>query len=410
MQSTTADPFKIAFYREAARAYRDCRAAGGCDAADPRMFEFLRMLIKTPEHTFGTPGMDDGTHWSNADFARAVAQREPAYQDALSTYTEQRDIVAREGVRFLGDHPFAAVLAARTAALAPSRPNVAALVPVPRAAWGAPITVPVAGGGPPVVLGLDAASGAVGVLTLGGRAWADPARPLGALEYRTFDDNDLATQGGACCWGVAGRQSAARPNSTASKTALVGLWADSASAPTALTALLALPDWAHENYGAPAEVWVEYGVLPNGALAVTLQVFNKTATRLAEAAFLRFATAPLPASHTWAMRKLESWVDPLDAVAGGSPHQHGVSDGVAYRAAAAPDADFFAIDTLDAAVVSPMTNTSDATNFVVPNDKLVGPVTGFGVLLWQNAFNTNTPLFTWDTAFKWRFLLRATSQ
>ena len=32
---------------------------------------------------------------------------------------------------------------------------------------------------------------------------------------------------------------------------------------------------------------------------------------------------------------------------------------------------------------------------------------GFGALLWQNAFNTNTPLFTFDDAYKWRFVLRA---
>jgi hypothetical protein len=369
------------------------------------MFEFLRLLIKTPEHTFGTPGMDDATHWSNADFARAVAQGERAYTDALSTYTEQRDIVAREGVRLLGDHPFAAALSARVAALTPARPNVTDLVPVPKASWGAPVTLE--GGGLPVVLALDAATGALGALALGGRQWADAASPLGALEYRTFDDADLATQGGACCWGAAGRQAAANPNSTASATQLVGLWADSAGAPTALTALLALPAWAHESYGAPAEVWAQYAVTPDGALNFTLQVFNKTATRLAEAAFLRFATAPLPATHAWAMKKLESWVDPLDAVAGGSPHQHGVSDGVAYRARAAPAADFFAVDTLDAAVVSPITADASMTNFVVPNDALVGPVGGFGVLLWQNAFNTNTPLFTWDTAFKWRFTLRS---
>ena len=52
--------------------------------------------------------------------ARAVAQGEQAYTDALSTYTEQRDMVAREGVKFLADHPFAAALAARTRALAPA--------------------------------------------------------------------------------------------------------------------------------------------------------------------------------------------------------------------------------------------------------------------------------------------------
>lgn len=108
MQSTTADPFKIAWYREAARAYRDCVASAVCETptTDPRLYDFLRMLIKTPEHTYGTPGMEDSVNWDNAHFHAAVAQNSSAYTDALSTYTEQRDIVAREGLRFLGDHPF----------------------------------------------------------------------------------------------------------------------------------------------------------------------------------------------------------------------------------------------------------------------------------------------------------------
>jgi hypothetical protein len=80
-----------------------------------------------------------------------------------------------------------------------------------------------------------------------------------------------------------------------------------------------------------------------------------------------------------------------------------------FASRAAPAARFLAVESLDAAVYSPATATSEATNFIVPFDALAGPVTGFSALLWQNAFNTNTPLFTFDAAYKWRFRFRAAS-
>jgi hypothetical protein len=429
MQSTSADPAKIAWYREAARAYEACVSGGACETPtrDPRLYQFLRLLIKTPEHTFGTPGMEDSENWDNARFHAAIAAGSGAYLDALSTYTEQRDVVAREGMAALGDHPLAANITARMADLVPVRPATASLVAIPPSQWGNfTITSGGSGGGgsgsntTTVVLGLDGVSGAVTTLVLGGRPWADATHPLALLQYHTYDDAALATQGNACCFGAPGRQAAAHPNATTSGTTLMGLWVDSASAPTQLTALLTLPDFTHANYGAPGEIWVQY-TLGQGqgqgqgqgeaSVTMSLQVFNKTATRLAEAAMLTFL--PLPASTStgdpmaWSMRKLESWVDPLDAVSGGSPHSHGVSQGVSYRGGVDPEGEYFAVDTLDAAVMSPITPTSGPTHFVVPNDALVGPVLGFGAVLWQNAFNTNTPLFTWDPAFKWRFVLRS---
>lgn len=65
MTSTTADCWKITFYREAARAYADCVRSGQCDIHDPRVLGFSRLLIKIPEHTYGLPGMNDDSNWTN---------------------------------------------------------------------------------------------------------------------------------------------------------------------------------------------------------------------------------------------------------------------------------------------------------------------------------------------------------
>jgi hypothetical protein len=63
--STNADPWKQAFYREAARAYAECLGSGQCDPHDPRVLGFTRLLAKIPEHTYGLPGMNDDSNWTN---------------------------------------------------------------------------------------------------------------------------------------------------------------------------------------------------------------------------------------------------------------------------------------------------------------------------------------------------------
>jgi hypothetical protein len=62
---------------------------------------------------------------------------------------------------------------------------------------------------------------------------------------------------------------------------------------------------------------------------------------------------------------------------------------------------------LDAAVVCPGTAANPPSMFPFPLEPLTGPVLGFDVELMQNAFNTNTPLFSWETEYWWRFALRA---
>jgi hypothetical protein len=405
VQSTTAAPLKAVFYREAARAYAACVAGGGCATSDPRLYDFLRLLIKVPEHTYGFPSYADGTHWTNADFHAAIAAGDATYLATLASYTEQDDIAMGAGLAALADHPLAGDIAARMAAWAPAVPDVSALTPVPPSAWAAPVA---ASG---VTLALDGVTGALGALTMAGTAWADAASnlTLGTFVYRTFTDADYATQGSYCCWGVAGRQAGGQPNATTSSPAIAAVWASPAgAAPATVIVRAVMPAFAHTDYGAPAEVWYNYTIAADGsAVFMDVLMFNKTSTRLGEAAFIAFAPAPVP-GYTWRMRKLASWVDPLDTVSGSSPHSHGVSDGVAYQSDAAPDAAFFAIDMLDAAVVSPATPTSPATNFIVPADALTGPVTGFSSLVFQNAFNTNTPQFSYGAPdFRWRYVLRA---
>ena len=407
--STTADPWKMKFYREASRAYAACLARGACDIHDPRVLGFTRLLAKLPEHTWGLPGLADSENFTNEQFHAAIAAGSPAYADALHSYTEQRDIAAVLGLRYLADHPLAADIAARMAALAPALPSTAGLAAIDRSAWAAPLTF--AGGGG-VTLAFDGATGAITRLTLGGAQWADDAHPLARYIYRTFNDSDYAANP-TCCYGEGNRQRIANPNRTTTSPTMTGLWADDAAAPTRLLVSMAMPPELTASYGAPAALWLGVALAADGSLALDLQAFNKTATRLGEAHFFSFLPLPqAPAGggpqRAWYMDKLGSWVDPLDTVRAGSVHQHGVSSGVAYMApGGSPSAAFFAIDTLDATVVCPGTAANPPSMFPFPLEPLTGPVLGFDVELMQNAFNTNTPLFSWDKDYRWRFALRA---
>jgi hypothetical protein len=405
MTSTTADPWKMIFYREAARAYSSCVASALCNPQDARLAGFSRMLMKLTEHTGGFPGFLDKVNWTNTAFHRAIASGEQAYVDALTSYLEQRDIAMREGMRFLADHPLAAEITARMAALLPAVPDVSAMVPVAKENWAVPTLVRVPKGS--VVIGLDGVTGALTQCEMAGMAWADESHPLAQFIYRTYNATDFDAQQKICCFSHnESMQAATDAQQTTTMPTMTGLWVDNESTPRLWRVKLELPELQHSTYGAPSVLWMAIYVSDDASISIDLQAFNKTSTRLGEALFVRFLP-PSVSGHVWTMDKLGSWVDPLDTVRNGSLHQHGVRNGVVYMSDRFPDSSFFAVDTLDAYLVNPITDAQPATMFPMPLEPLTGPVRGFDVQLMQNTFNTNMPQFSLDPAYRWRFTLRA---
>ena len=100
MTSQTADPWKWIFYREAARAYTQCKAVGLCDpVSDQRVSTFLRLLIKLPEHTGGPDNFMGGNNWTNLAFHAAMAAKSPGVVVAERAYLEQREIASVLGLQ-----------------------------------------------------------------------------------------------------------------------------------------------------------------------------------------------------------------------------------------------------------------------------------------------------------------------
>ena len=67
-------------------------------------------------------------------------------------------------------------------------------------------------------------------------------------------------------------------------------------------------------------MWISINVV-GSELDFTVQVFEKTPTRLPEAMFFRF----VPMSAAWKMDKLDRPIDPSVVIAGGNQHMHAVS-------------------------------------------------------------------------------------
>jgi hypothetical protein len=118
---------------------------------------------------------------------------------------------------------------------------------------------------------------------------------------------------------------------------------------------------AVQRYGAPSEFFLEVQLQPPSKTAqkgvtpirLEFQFFNKTATRLGEAAFLSFAPQASASANgsSWSMDVMGIPVDPTDVVVNGTRHLHCVSDrGV--RQTGTGDLSI-SIRSLDAALVVP---------------------------------------------------------
>uniref|UniRef100_A0A6B2KYD0 Glycoside hydrolase family 38 N-terminal domain-containing protein n=1 Tax=Arcella intermedia TaxID=1963864 RepID=A0A6B2KYD0_9EUKA len=430
--SDTADPVKMAYFRTASRVFTECYNAGLCDLGDSRIFFFLRLLLKIPEHTYGLPTIEDHANYTNEMF-HVAKQELKTYKDCESSWIEQREIVTRVGFSYLKDHPLAGKINQEILNLVPKYPNLKGYYEVTPDNWNKNFVVN--SNTDVVTLGLNS-NGAISNLIMKTFTWASNSRVLSKFIYRTFNDTDLKAQNigyCCCCWGWENMQKVANPKSQKVLPNLIGLYASappsasSFSTPFSLLAHLNFSDPdLHSYYGAPSELFLNYTVIDGETIWIELQVFNKTSTRLGEALFLDFENVPQGSNWKWWVDVLDLPVDPLEVVKNGGVHQHGVKEGVIYKTIEnnthgfghsieayfkqpkkTQDVSYFAIDTLDSAVVSPRTENNEETIFLMPLNPLTGTVQGFSVILYQNAFNTNVPLYSIDDSWKWRFRIRA---
>jgi hypothetical protein len=162
---------------------------------------------------------------------------------------------------------------------------------------------------------------------------------------------------------------------------------------------LRMPALAHETYGAPKTLEVEYTVHhTSGTIAVSLQWFGKDANRLPEASWFGCGLK-VDNANLWTMDKLGADVSPLSVVYDGNRNLHAVGQGVSYSGADG----FAVIETKDAALVAPgQKRLLQFDNTFVSLDQ------GWHFNLHNNIWGTNFPMWYGEDA-KFRFELKLKS-
>lgn len=461
-----SDPWKVASYRAMARARRQCVNIGKCSLEDYRVYNFSRLLLKNAEHDWGKSGnllkSDMDGPWANAEFHTALAagtnngtspdcydpgRETPCYfQDMIDSWVEQRRWGLDYAQQALMDHPLREVISAALEDLTPrwiSPDRTEGWVPV---GTGEVVQV-----GNRWEIGASNETGAITHLvdTHSNTVWASAEEPLGEFLYQTFtayDHNTVfmheymsdssydPTQNGGHLNGDFGKpgldKGCPKCEHLNMRPQLVGVWqrpnmtcpawsvpVNDTSLCTMLLVQMQMSTFVHDDYGAPDRLLLEVAIPMQGArIALSMNLFNKTATRIPESLSVRFVpTALANGTADVAASKLGSWVSPTDVVVNGSRHLHGVDDtgGVGlFSTTASSDtkgkhreilARFIPVDASVSCI------GRHPTPYPIPLDTQIKPNMGFAFNLFNNIWNTNYilwyPYLDGDRHMRQRFLL-----
>jgi hypothetical protein len=162
---------------------------------------------------------------------------------------------------------------------------------------------------------------------------------------------------------------------------------------------LRMPAQAHELYGAPKELELEYHFLHNdGVIDICLQWFGKDANRLPEASWFGCGLK-IDNPNLWMMDKMGSPISPLSVVRDGNRNLHAVGNGVSYAGADGSAV----LETKDAALVAP------GQRRLLQFDNTFAPLEqGWHFNLHNNIWGTNFPMWYGEDA-KFRFRLQLKS-
>jgi hypothetical protein len=361
IQGIGSDPHKMAEYNALSRARQACVDAKDefCRMDNFAFLNFTRMLLKYPEHTWGSAGYVEGgidvSKWSNAAFHQARDRPETAAEkiqqtQTAATYAEQRrfNMFALEALDEFPDSFLAKEARKNLAELHVKLPSVAGLTAVKPEKFTQKL---VCRG---VSLALDN-NGALSSLSVNGKEYAGTGSELAQLQYQTYNQSDFvwyhSSTANGCgqttcpcreCEHGFGKYNSSCPipgfNDNTShgcanpvrKRSLPTLRALHVSEDQChMVAELAFAPALSSLYGSPQAAYLSLDVATDASVInVSLLLWNKTSTRLPEATWLNFKPRKgenLDANK-FEINKLGSWVDPEDVVTNGNQYQHGVHE------------------------------------------------------------------------------------
>lgn len=371
------DPGKVARYRALNRLRGQWLAQGVLQSGEATDRAMSNGLLLTAEHTWGMDiksFLKDWRNYSRKDFDQVRAT--PPFQLVESSWQEQREYVS-QAVAAL---PVKMRLEAE-AAFAEATPHlnpaagVAAAAGETRFALGA------------FEVRVCPESGALNsVKDAGGRVWARPRSPLGALTYQSFSaaDYERFYQQYNRIEAEWARRDFTKPGLGAE--AVAGRFTPCLREIRKLdngSGLLLHLEFAGElvrDLGAPPQVLLEWSAPTPNSLALRVEWLGKPANRMPEALWLHFAPPLPPPTDPWILEKLGQPIPLRDIARGGSAQLHACS-GPARRGG-------FSIESLDAPLLAP--GQGSLLNFV---SRIPRAGAGISYNLFNNVWGTNFPMW-----------------
>eukprot|EP01120_Amphizonella_sp_Union-15-10_P001488 TRINITY_DN1159_c0_g2_i1.p1 TRINITY_DN1159_c0_g2~~TRINITY_DN1159_c0_g2_i1.p1 ORF type:complete len:394 (-),score=77.73 TRINITY_DN1159_c0_g2_i1:9-1190(-) len=386
-------------YREILSLRANCIGSGQCSPTDSRFFNFNRLFLKVPEHTWGIDTMEylDWVNWPNADFQRVV--NSPNYQIMIESWIEQRDYIYY-AIKQLGNHPLASQINEAIAALKPPVPNIRGYTPL--SDWGTTIS---AGNFDISFSSTGAISYLVDKTTR--RQWSSSTYPIGQFTYDSLSNQDVDaflkeyTICQSCGWWVPkdfGKFNLSGDFHASWLPQLTNAWSYEDNNVYSFVLFSQMDSRAWTTFGSPQSVWLTVNITKGQSIIdFDLQLIQKTPSRLPEALWFSFIPQ-VNDKNGWFIHKMNVPIPSLDVVQNGSMHLHNVIGGVNYKSTDGS----LSIYSDDAPVVSVGFRIGYPTPFITPN-----PEQGMHFLLEDQLWGTNYvmwyPFLPEDENLRFRF-------
>jgi hypothetical protein len=411
MYGSASDPIKMAINRGLQRVWTTCLESGdpACSPDNATIQNFTWFLLKAPEHTWGTAGIDgiwgkDGT-FNATELRNETLLNTDAYSHAALAWAEQRSfgelaVVCLEEA----GHPLAKA-ARKEVGLIESAP-VPDIVGYTQLQLDSTVTL---AGGVKVRFGED---GSITQLRRGGVEWASEPKSLGAFTYKTLNDSDWMPftysylKNNAPSPGFWKPGSNEWSESTIFRPTATALHVNSAK--TSVVIQMEMPARSTEKYGSWKTIHLELSVSPAkpSEINLTYTTLAKNIASIGESTSITFQLAPqlkplAAGASAWSIDKLGHGVDPEGVADGGNQFNHASWDGTKVNTVAGS----MTIRSLDAPNVNPMTETFPIGNPLPASiDEALsksgrgmsrlpkGSVIGMATNLHNNLWNTSEPL------------------
>eukprot|EP01059_Diplonema_ambulator_P032373 TRINITY_DN631_c0_g1_i1.p1 TRINITY_DN631_c0_g1~~TRINITY_DN631_c0_g1_i1.p1 ORF type:complete len:717 (+),score=259.27 TRINITY_DN631_c0_g1_i1:248-2152(+) len=376
-----SDPKKLAQMRGMERAWERYNREDG--ARSPAYLNASRLFVKGIEHTWGVDVkkfLQDDFNWANDAFnkARESSVFKDEYEYLESSWWEQRDWAVTFPAS-AAPEPLKTYIQDELEGVVPTKPDLSNFVKILPSS-----TVKV---GPNEIRFTPTA--AVSHLLLNNKTYATPTNLLFSLNYTTYSLADYEDFWAKYCsmdpcpsyfpkdFGKPGIRHHAV--SMREPGVLRNLWLNQGEGVVIVEGYFG--GNVTKDYGAPEEFYIIANLSEPGAVHVSVECYNKTATRLPESLFLTFD--PPGPSTQWTLNKLTTPypVTPTMVVPGGSQNLHSISTHVS--------AGDLAIAPLD----SPLVALGEPWGFPITpgKPKYSPPDMSYGAssVLWNNLWGTN---------------------